>query len=184
MILFFLRRIVVTLLALCACQCDSYAHNFHLQCFQLQGLFLFFKWLKKHPCPLYPSAFSGIKKRPDSMSPLKFIIYPRGRQEKNEQMGTFLFDSFFCTGRYHSRPGRSRPAAGLCGAAAGRDLPGREWQLFFLLSPLRQPAYRFPQPAELLLILGHHISLHQRWVTVQVVGHALRMPPGLSCFFQ
>jgi hypothetical protein len=31
MVLLFLGRIVVTLLAFRTCQCDPYAHNFHLQ---------------------------------------------------------------------------------------------------------------------------------------------------------
>lgn len=45
MILFLLRSIVVTLLALCTCQCNLHAHNFHLQFFNYA--FVFFRHKKK-----------------------------------------------------------------------------------------------------------------------------------------
>ena len=40
MILFLLRSIVVTLLALCTCQCNLHAHNFHLQFFNYAFFFM------------------------------------------------------------------------------------------------------------------------------------------------
>lgn len=56
MIFLILRRVVITLLTLRTCQCDSRAHNFHLSlvvvCPQP-------KWLR----------FPGIKKRPASIRP-------------------------------------------------------------------------------------------------------------------
>lgn len=72
MILFFLCHVVVTLFTFRTCQCDFYAHDFHLHCvFALSLVILADQRRSLHFCPVFAartSAISGIKKRPSSMS--------------------------------------------------------------------------------------------------------------------
>lgn len=72
MIFLFLCSIVVTLFTFCTCQCDFYAHDFHLHCvFALSLVILADQRRPFRFCPVFAartSAISGIKKRPSSMS--------------------------------------------------------------------------------------------------------------------
>ena len=65
-------HVVITLFAFCTCQCDFYAHDFHLHCvFALSLVILADQRRSLHFCPVFAartSAISGIKKRPSSMS--------------------------------------------------------------------------------------------------------------------
>lgn len=67
MILFFFCHVVVTLFTFCTCQCDFYAHDFHLHVFIIADSIgrLSFATV------IFASIF-GIKKRPTSMSLVKF----------------------------------------------------------------------------------------------------------------
>ena len=64
--------LIVTLFAFSTCQCDFYAHDFHLHCvFALSLVILADQRRSLHFCPVFAartSAISGIKKRPSSMS--------------------------------------------------------------------------------------------------------------------
>ena len=72
MILFLFCHVVVPLFTLRTCQCDFYAHDFHLHCvFALSLVILADQRRSLHFCPVFAartSAISGIKKRPSSMS--------------------------------------------------------------------------------------------------------------------
>ena len=72
MVLFLFCHVVITLFALRTCQCDLYAHDFHLHCvFALSLVILADQRRSLHFCPVFAartSAISGIKKRPSSMS--------------------------------------------------------------------------------------------------------------------
>ena len=72
MCLFILRNVVVPLFTFCTCQCDFYAHDFHLHCvFALSLVILADQRRPFRFCPVFAartSAISGIKKRPSSMS--------------------------------------------------------------------------------------------------------------------
>ena len=72
MVLFLFCHVVITLFAFSTCQCDFYAHDFHLHCvFALSLVILADQRRSLHFCPVFAartSAISGIKKRPSSMS--------------------------------------------------------------------------------------------------------------------
>ena len=72
MVLFLFCHVVITLFAFSTCQCDFYAHDFHLHCvFALSLVILADQRRSLHFCPAFAartSAISGIKKRPSSMS--------------------------------------------------------------------------------------------------------------------
>ena len=72
MVLFLFCHVVITLFAFSTCQCDFYAHDFHLHCvFALSLVILADQRRPLHFCPAFAartSAISGIKKRPSSMS--------------------------------------------------------------------------------------------------------------------
>lgn len=71
-IFLFFCHVVITLFTFCTCQCDFYAHDFHLHCvFALSLVILADQRRSLHFCPVFAartSAISGIKKRPSSMS--------------------------------------------------------------------------------------------------------------------
>ena len=72
MVLFLFCHVVITLFAFSTCQCDFYAHDFHLHCvFALSLVILADQRRSLRFCPAFAartSAISGIKKRPSSMS--------------------------------------------------------------------------------------------------------------------
>ena len=72
MVLFLFCHVVIPLFTFCTCQCDFYAHDFHLHCvFALSLVILADQRRSLHFCPVFAartSAISGIKKRPSSMS--------------------------------------------------------------------------------------------------------------------
>ena len=72
MVLFLFCHVVITLFAFSTCQCDFYAHDFHLHCvFALSLVILADQRRPFRFCPAFAartSAISGIKKRPSSMS--------------------------------------------------------------------------------------------------------------------
>lgn len=66
MVLFLFCHVVITLFAFSTCQCDFYAHDFHLHCvFALSLVILADQRRSLHFCPVFAartSAISGIKK--------------------------------------------------------------------------------------------------------------------------
>ena len=81
MVLFLFCHVVITLFAFSTCQCDFYAHDFHLHCvFALSLVILADQRRPFRFCPAFAartSAISGIKKRPSSMS----LVYCSNKNE-------------------------------------------------------------------------------------------------------
>ena len=87
MVLFLFCHVVITLFAFSTCQCDFYAHDFHLHCvFALSLVILADQRRSLHFCPVFAartSAISGIKKRPSSMSLVYYSIRTASCQQNS-----------------------------------------------------------------------------------------------------
>ena len=95
MVLFLFCHVVITLFAFSTCQCDFYAHDFHLHCvFALSLVILADQRRSLRFCPAFAartSAISGIKKRPSSMS----LVYCSIRTASCQQNSPKYAENFY-----------------------------------------------------------------------------------------
>lgn len=91
-------HVVVTLFTFRTCQCDFYAHDFHLHCvFALSLVILTDQRRPLRFCPAFAartSAISGIKKRPSSMSLIYHSIRAASCQQNSPKYAENFYQSF------------------------------------------------------------------------------------------